>query len=381
MGFGIGDFVSVGSALLGGRKASKGYGDAGQQIQFDPYDITTGIGRSYFGRPAEGDTGFTGIGINRKPKPQAPRTAGTELAGPYADIVGGILPQIGGMLTGTSPQLGQLSESALSQSPDLFNAGYRALGAGAGTLGQAQGLFNQGRTALGTLGAMSPSQAASERFSALEELMNPARQRDREALESRLLRQGRLGSTGGGLDQEALETAVEQSRRANALAAFDEARTQQQHQLGLGSGLFGIGGGLGQLGLGISGLGRGLLSSGMDMGRFGAQLGEIPFARGQSLLGITTGLENQLLDQLRLGGSFGQAQMQASQARAPYLAESADITGRMIAGLGQGFGGALTPPAQAGSLNQSVFGGGNTYSSQPYFGGFGTPYRGLTFNQ
>ncbi len=64
-------------------------------------------------------------------------------------------------------------------------------------------------------------------FSQMEDLMNPYRERDRENLEARLYRQGRLGSKGGAFDQQSLENAIEESRSRNLLSAMDTAYGRQ----------------------------------------------------------------------------------------------------------------------------------------------------------
>lgn len=289
MAFGIDDAISIGSALLGGNKASSAYQGAGQQIKFSPYNINTGFGKGMF----------------------SGKTASTELAEPYSKIVRGIMPQLASAFQATDPRIAALSGQAL---------------------GAAGGAF-------GALGSFDPRMAAQEQYNMLEELMAPSRQRDRESLESRLLAQGRLGSTGGGESERALGEVFEQSRLQNALAAFGESRAQQGF-LGNQAGMF---------------------------GQLGAQLGELPFARSQSMLQTALGLEQLPVDLLRLGGSFGQAEANAAASRAPYLAEAGDITGRTIAGLGTGLSGAFgggesgIPRTYAGStISQNPAIWGNT---------------------
>ncbi len=64
-------------------------------------------------------------------------------------------------------------------------------------------------------------------YGMMEELMADDRGRAREDMQSRLYAQGRLGSTGGALEQEALESAIEEQRTRNMLSAMDTARGYQ----------------------------------------------------------------------------------------------------------------------------------------------------------
>ena len=80
---------------------------------------------------------------------------------------------------------------------------------GAGQPGQPPGMsgglagqaLDIGGGAFGALGTFDPQAAAQQRYGAIEELMAPGRQRARQSLESRLFSQGRLGGTGGALEQ------------------------------------------------------------------------------------------------------------------------------------------------------------------------------------
>lgn len=178
----------------------------------------------------------------------------------------------------------------------------RIAGLGGQALTQAGGAF-------GALGAFDPTQAAQERYGALEAIMAPSRERTRSELEARLLRQGRLGSTGGGVQQQSLESAFAEQQQQQALAAYEEARAQQQHLMGLGTGL----------------------------GAFGTQMEALPFQRAQSLLGVTTGLEKMPIDLLRLGGTFGQAGATAGARAGEFLTGGAAIEDKMMAGKEAGY--------------------------------------------
>lgn len=100
--------------------------------------------------------------------------------------------------------------------------------------GQSQALLNQATGAFGQLSSFDPNVAAQEQFSRLESLMAPERQAQQMGLESRLFSQGRLGSTGGAGEQQALQSAIQQQQSANAIGAFEQAMQRQQQLQGMG---------------------------------------------------------------------------------------------------------------------------------------------------
>jgi len=87
-----------------------------------------------------------------------------------------------------------------------------------------------------------PFAIAEQQFQRMEDILRPERERTRTATTEQLLAQGRLGSTGGARTQEALETAIEQSRRAGLTEAFGQAQGVQAQQAALGQqlGAFGL---------------------------------------------------------------------------------------------------------------------------------------------
>ena len=145
--------------------------------------------------------------------------------------------------------LGQAGQYAgMGADPRVAAMGGQALGAGQGFLGQAMQPALRGAGAVGgafgTLGqAFDPFGAAETQFQRLESILEPGRERQREAQEARLFAQGRLGATGGALEQQALEESIEASRRANLAEALGQAQSLQQQELARA-------GVLGQLGLG-----------------------------------------------------------------------------------------------------------------------------------
>lgn len=129
-------------------------------------------------------------------------------------------------------------------SPEYQAAANQLMQASQGALGQAQ-------QAYGALGSFDPYQAAEMQFQRLESILNPERQRQQEALQSQLYAQGRLGSTGGALSEQAYNQAVQQQQSQNLYNAFLQAQQTQQNLAGLGQGLFGTAlqgiGGAGQI--------------------------------------------------------------------------------------------------------------------------------------
>lgn len=78
----------------------------------------------------------------------------------------------------------------------------------------------------------------------MEAALAPQRERDRLALEQRLLGQGRLGVStaayGGTPEQLALAKAVEEQRAANAVNARGQAMNEQLQNYNIGQGMFGL---------------------------------------------------------------------------------------------------------------------------------------------
>jgi len=119
----------------------------------------------------------------------------------------------------------QLMESELGRYEEAMGAtaGYTPTQAGIASdlLGRS---IEQGQA----ITAYDPATAASQYY---EEFIAPdllkSQERERLALENRLLSQGMLGSTGGALRAEALGTAQEQSQRAARGEAFAQAQTMQ----------------------------------------------------------------------------------------------------------------------------------------------------------
>lgn len=103
------------------------------------------------------------------------------------------------------------------------------------------------RTGAGFLSALEstdPFDVAEKQFERMEAILEPGRERARTRTTEQLLAQGRLGSRSHGVtpEQESLESAIEQSRRAGLAEAFGQAQgvQRQQADIAQGMGAFGL---------------------------------------------------------------------------------------------------------------------------------------------
>ena len=219
-----------------GEAAATGAQNIGKQAQtdaqFQPFTVTTGFGQ--VGATPEG--GFT---TTMSPQQQARQEA-------LSGITGGLLGQY-------SPR-GMGDRSGIEQ---------QAL---QGTTG-----------ALTALGAPMATREADV-FERIRAVQRPEEERQRLALQDRLLSQGRLGlqtaAYGGSPEQFALAQAQEEAKNRAALSALGQAQAEQQQQLGLAQGLFGLGSGAAAL--------PASLQQG-QLGNIGAALG-LQYAPEQQLL-------------------------------------------------------------------------------------------------
>ena len=94
---------------------------------------------------------------------------------------------------------------------------------------------------------------ASQKTDMLTGMLAPQQDRRRKELEARLLAQGRLGSTSGGVDMEAQEAAFGQQNLQAQLAGLDLARQERSDQFGMGLNLaqLGLGANQQEVGLGM----------------------------------------------------------------------------------------------------------------------------------
>jgi len=245
------------------------------------------------------------------------------------DILGGIGTSILGDALGGG---GDSSQQSQQQMRNISGGGlFDTTGAGQIALTpemQAiqQGLFAQaggqdrfqqqagqlGQQFLGQVGSTDPFATAQTQFGRMEDILAPQRDQERMAQESRLFSQGRLGSTGGAQQQQALESAF-----------------LQQQQQGL-----------------YDALGQGQAIQGQQIER-GAFLGQMPLSQQtqalNNLLGIQTGATQQL-GQTALGGQTT-------------TAPGVDVMGTLGTGL------MTTGAEQLGQGFQGMFSSGGGYNS------------------
>jgi len=134
-----------------------------------------------------------------------------------------------------------------------------------------QGIYDQllgsGSQQLQAAQEYDPYAAAEGLFGRLDQILAPGREQGRQGLESRLLNQGRLGSTGGAFQQQGFESAIEAERARQLNQAFGTAQGVQDSMFNRGmagiQGALGIqGAGMNQLNLGLQ-AGQGSLQAGM----------------------------------------------------------------------------------------------------------------------
>ena len=234
-----------------------------------------------------------------------------------------------------TPEMQQIQDLYQQQALTYAGQDQTAIGQQAGALGQ---------DFLGQINA-DPYAAAESQFSRMEDILNPARQRQREALESRLLRQGRLGSTGGSLQQQGLETGIEESRRRGLFDALSQSQQMQQNQSNMGT----------------------------KLGLFGQQQEDVGFQKAQGRLGGIANVDAQALDYLRLGSALGGRQAQAGAAGARFGMEGAAAGQAALLGAAAGEGAAAQKAAGAfgdwwrsDNASENEKGGSNYYSGSSY---------------
>ena len=222
--------------------------------------------------------------------------------------------------TELTPEMQRLQQQYASEASQFSRQGQTGIGARAGALGQ--GLLDNMQA--------DPFAAAESQFAKMEEILNPARGRQREALEARLLRQGRLGSTGGALQQQGLEGAIEESRQKGLYDALQQSQGMQNQQAALGT----------QLGL------------------FGQQQ-DVGFNQAQARLGGMQSLDQSALQYLNLGGAFGGRQSQAGALGGQFDMQGAAAGSAAQLGAASGF-------AKSANKIGSAFDSWNNTDSNPY---------------
>ena len=264
-------------------------------------------------------------------------------AGPNQQLMD-LSGQFAGQVAG---ELGQQPSAAVG------NLARQALGLGSQGLGttapqDVETLRQQYAGLAGTAAAgLDQPRAAREQevYERIRAVQTPEEERQRLNLEQRLASQGRLGvrtaQYGGTPEQLALAQAQEEAQNRAALAAMQQAGTEQQQQFQQALGLAGQTGQLAQLGSGLESqaLQRGMGLS--QLGLAGTQAGAgLEAQRLQQLLGlqqadIGAASAQQALQQGRLGLAGGMFDISRTAAGLPAQLQSADLAnlqGMMAAG-------------------------------------------------
>ncbi len=140
--------------------------------------------------------------------------------------------------------------AGLNLSPELSNI-YQGLLSRSGLFGDQAA----------TLGTLDPFEAGEAFYQQQQEYMAPDEQRMREDLETRLLNQGRLGATGGQLQQQKLDEAILRGQGERRTGAMTQAQALIETLLGRETGDINQAVGLLQVPLAQAQLGRGISSN------------------------------------------------------------------------------------------------------------------------
>ncbi len=281
--------------------------------------------------------------------------------GDFQHVLGGL--NFGGALNQAQGALGQQAgSSAFGGLGGLFGGALQGAGqsfqsgfANQQAAGNQQGLFDQ---------SLASQRAAAQ----------PFQDRLQNRLESRQFAQGRLGSTGGAQQQEALFNAFGQQDLGFQNNAFGQSLAQGQflgnlgsQQIGQGQGFLGQAGGFegqqfgqnlqslgfnSQQGLGQLGALQGLLGQGSNMFNQGAATGLAGIQTGQAgqqqLQDLILGLRNAESDRIQGAGASSAALLQ----------QNAGGAGSGLGSLFGGIGGALGGPLGgiAGNFLGGLFG-------------------------
>ena len=301
---GLGSIGSQAAGLYYSKEAAKELADAQRQAAQLSYEAgmpwsVTGPGATL----AVNQAGRT-ISTSLAPELQQLYSQSAAQAGQMAGMLSGYYPQSAGIAQRYLGQVGQglsateglagiqrgLLESELGRYGEAMGAtaGYTPMQAGI-----AADLLGRAGTQAQAITAYDPATAASQYYQQyVEPDLLRQQQREQLGLESRLLSQGMLGSTGGALRQEALATAQSAEQRAARGAALTQAqanldlmRQRQMADIQAGAGLM----------TDIYGRGTGALAAGTGLGttilgQTGTQL-----AAGRGLYGdISSGMGTQL---------------------------------------------------------------------------------------
>ena len=235
------------------ESASTLAGNVAEMTQFQPFTVMTGTG---------GATTTAGGGYNLSLSPQAQALQNLGLTGaqgfmtgigqdPMSQLLGGQAYQAyAGLAPSALAGMGVSGYQAVGQDPmqQEILAQARERFAGIGQDPRQQALLAQAEEALGRA-AVDPSQAQADIYGQIRAAQQPEEERQRLALEERMLAQGRLGLSSaayGGASPELLaqETARQEAMARANVSARQQAMQEQQQAYGQGLGLLGQAAGL-----------------------------------------------------------------------------------------------------------------------------------------
>jgi len=353
--------LSIGEQGFSEAKALAG--DVAGMAEFKPFTVTTGLGTA----TTTPEGGYT---LTMTPEQQALQTSGLTSAQGFMTGIGQdalsnyLATQAESAYRGLSDSsltgLGTTAYSGLGPSSLRTTGGTglsavgadpmqaeilkqaRAKFAGLGADTRQQALLTQSDLALARAG-VDPSLAQADLYEQIRATQRPEEERQRLALEERMLSQGRLGlssSAYGGSTPEMLaqETARQEAMSRANLSARQQAMQEQQQSYGQGLGLLGQASGLRAQDLAEA---TGLLGAG-----YTPEQRELARAQAQ----LSGGLSQEQADLTRAGALFGagMTEEQADFARAGALQQASYIPRAQDLAMAQGMLGlGYTPQSQA----------------------------------
>jgi len=185
-------------------------------------DIVTGVGDFFSndlvqdigGRLVSGGLSYLGADQTIQAAQDAARMQAQGLRDVANITAAGSNPYSVGSLGGTAEFDPETKSALLNLSPELSNI-YSGLLSRSGMFGSQAGLYS----------SLDPFAAGDLFYQQQQALVAPEEERMKTDLETRLLSQGRLGTTGGGRNIEDLERGLATARDARRVASFNQAQT------------------------------------------------------------------------------------------------------------------------------------------------------------
>ena len=296
--------------LLGGGLGDQLFPGAQTQGGFSPYAVQGPFGSMSY------DAANRQINLGFSPQQQFLSNSmyGAMAGGPY----------------GMTPEQSFLGQQGATLGQDALGLGSMSGMFGRGLGQQAAGI---GSGFLNAANMTDPSQIAAGQMDRMQALLSPRRERARLGLESRLLRQGLLGSTAGGEQFRGMDEA---NAMQDAQIAADALGQGQAFQQGLfGMGMQGMQGGQGMFNQGTSQQ-LGGMATGLGMMGMPVQMQQQALGNFMNLLQGRQSLSEGLLGQAQLGMGAGQNQSQIDAANAAAKTAANNQKSDMFSGLLQG---------------------------------------------